>query len=296
MSRLQSMTGFARSSREHEAGSIAWELKSVNGRSLEVRFRLPPGFERIEQAARKKVQKRFARGNVQASLTFAPNGSLRQPVVNEPFLNEIAALAQRMHEEFGAAPARADGLLALRGVLDYADPVADENVRASLDAEILAAFDEGIDGLGMSRHREGAALEAVLLEQLSTIEKLTERAGSDPSRRPENIRARLGEQVSRLLETQAGFDQDRLHAEAAILAGKADIQEELDRLRAHIAAARALIAEGGPIGRKLDFLGQEFNRESNTLCSKSNASTVTAIGLELKAVVDQFREQVQNLE
>ena len=296
MSRLQSMTGFARASRDHDAGGIAWELKSVNGRSLETRFRLPPGFERIEQGARQRLQKRFSRGNVQASLNFTQNGALRRPVVDEEFLKEVAELAGRLHEQFGAAPATADGLLGLRGVLDYADPVADEEVRASLDEAILSTFDEALVSLENARRDEGAALERILLDQVARTETLTDQVENDSSRSPEAIRQRLSEQVARLMDATTGFDEARLHAEAAILAGKADIREEIDRLRAHIASARALIASGGPIGRKLDFLGQEFNRESNTLCSKSNATTVTAIGLELKAVVDQFREQVQNLE
>ncbi|WP_295811686.1 YicC/YloC family endoribonuclease [uncultured Nitratireductor sp.] len=296
MSRLQSMTGFARAARDHDAGGVAWEIKSVNGRGLETRFRLPPGFERIEQAARQRLQKRFARGNVQAALTFAQNGALRRPVVDEAFLKEVAALAGRLQEQFDTAPATADGLLGLRGVIDYADPVADEDVRISLDEAIFAAFEEALGGLEDARREEGTALEIILLDQISRIEALTDQAETDRSRTPEAIGERLREQVARLSDATAGFDEDRLHAEAAILATKADIREEIDRLHAHTAAARALIASGGPVGRKLDFIGQEFNRESNTLCSKSNAATVTAIGLELKAVVDQFREQVQNLE
>lgn len=296
MSRLQSMTGFARAARDHEAGGIVWEIKSVNGRSLEARFRLPPGFERVEPMARQRLQKCFARGNVQASLTFTQSDALRRPVVDEDFLKEVAALAGRLQEQFGTAPATADGLLALRGVLDSADPVADEDLRASLDEAILAALDDALRGLEEARCAEGGALEAILLDQVSRIETLTDQVEADRSRSPEAIRERLREQVARLMDATTGFDADRLHAEAAILAAKADIREEIDRLRTHIAAARALIASGGPIGRKLDFMGQEFNRESNTLCSKSNAATVTAIGLELKAVVDQFREQVQNLE
>ncbi|XHB98815.1 YicC/YloC family endoribonuclease [Nitratireductor sp. ac15] len=296
MSRLQSMTGFARAARDHDAGGIAWEVKSVNGRSLEARFRLPAGFERIEQTARQRLQKRFSRGNVQASLTFTQSAALRRPVVDEDFLKEIAALAGRIQHEFGTGPATADGLLGLRGVLDFADPVADEDMRASLDEAILAAFDDALQGLEEARREEGGALQSILLDQVARIETLTDQVEANSSRSPEAIRERLREQVSRLIDAATGFDSDRLHAEAAILATKADIREEIDRLRTHIASARALIDAGGPIGRKLDFLGQEFNRESNTLCSKSNAATVTAIGLELKAVVDQFREQVQNLE
>lgn len=293
---LQSMTGFGRAAAEHRGAAIAWELKSVNGKGLEVRLRLPPGFERLEQAVRQAIQKRFARGNVQAGLSLSRLGLQSQPVVNEEFLRDLAGLAQRLQEQFGAAPATADGLLSLRGVLEPSEAVEDEATRNDLDAAILAALDVAMDSLEVGRRREGEALGAVLLGQLEAIGVLTERAAADPSREPAAIRARLAEQVRLLLETGAPLDETRLHMEAAFLATKADIREEIDRLRTHVASGRALIESGGSIGRKLDFLSQEFNRESNTLCSKSNAAAVTAIGLELKAVVDQFREQVQNLE
>ena len=248
---LQSMTGFARASGETAAASVAWEIKSVNGKALDLRFRLPPGFERIEPLARQAIQKRFVRGNVQAGLTVTrAAGSGAQPIVNERFLRDLAGLAKRLEEQFSVAPASADGLLALRGVLEVPEAVETDEARAE----------------------------------------------ADPSRQPATIRARLAEQVALLTEAVSGLDEARLHAEAAFLATKADIREEIDRLRTHVASGRALLASGGAIGRKLDFLAQEFNRESNTLCSKSNAGAVTAIGLELKAVVDQFREQVQNLE
>lgn len=296
MSELQSMTGFARASRELEAASVAWEIKSVNGRSLEARFRLPQGFERIEQGARQRLQKRFARGNLQISLTVNQTSAERRPVVDEAFLKDIAGLAARLTEQFGATPASADGLLALRGVLDFPEPGESEAVREALDAAIFDAFEDALTALEEARRTEGAALGALLLEQVARIETLTARAEADPARTPDMIRARLKEQVSRLMEATSGLDEARLHMEAAFLATKADIREELDRLTTHVASARALVAAGGAVGRKLDFLGQEFNREANTLCSKSNAASVTAIGLDLKAVVDQFREQVQNLE
>ncbi len=296
MSELQSMTGFARASRELEAASVAWEIKSVNGRSLEARFRLPQGFERIEQGARQRLQKRFARGNLQISLTVNQTGAERRPVVDEAFLKDLAGLAARLTEQFGVAPASADGLLALRGVLDFPEPGESDEAREALDAAIFDAFEEALTALEDARRTEGAALGTLLLEHVARIEALTARAEADPSRTPDMIRARLKEQVSRLMEATSGLDEARLHMEAAVLATKADIREELDRLTTHVASARALVAAGGAVGRKLDFLGQEFNREANTLCSKSNAASVTAIGLDLKAVVDQFREQVQNLE
>ncbi len=295
--KLQSMTGFARAAGEKDATAIAWELKSVNGKSAEIRLRLPPGTERLEPAIRQILQKRFSRGNFQASLTLGRIGaSPGKLVVNDAFLKEIAGLAKLLEEEFNLAPTRADGLLALRGVMDFQDAVETEDQRVALDAAVLDILEHAIGDLESARCDEGEALKFVLLGQIDTIEALTAKAEADPSREASAIRARLVEQVALLMDASAGLDESRLHMEAAFLATKADIREEIDRLKTHIASGRALLAAGGPIGRKLDFLAQEFNRESNTLCSKSNAATITAIGLELKAVVDQFREQVQNLE
>jgi len=293
---LQSMTGFGRAAAEQDGAAIAWEIKSVNGKTLEARLRLPPGFERLEQPVRQAIQKRFSRGNVQAALTLTRAEPAARPVVNEAFLAELAGLARRLQDEFGAAPATADGLISLRGVLETPDGEESEEARAALDNAILAALDSALDALEAARCEEGAALGGLLAGHLATIEALTLRAEADPSREPAAIRARLAEQVALLLDASQPLDEARLHMEAAFLATRADIREEIDRLKTHVASGRALLAAGGPAGRKLDFLSQEFNRESNTLCSKSNAATVTAIGLELKAVVDQFREQVQNLE
>lgn len=294
---LQSMTGFARAVADHDGTSIAWEVKSVNGKSVELRLRLPPGFERLEPALRQAVQKRFSRGNFQATLTIGRAAGLHpQPIVNEAFLKDIAGLAQRLQDQFGFAPASADGLLSLRGVLDVPEAIESEEARTALDAALLGAFEKALAGLEAARRAEGAALKVLLLGHIDVVDALTLRAEADPSRDPLVIRQKLAEQVRLLMDTSANLDESRLHMEAAFLATKADIREEIDRLKTHVASGRALLASGGAVGRKLDFLAQEFNRESNTLCSKSNAAAVTAIGLELKAVVDQFREQVQNLE
>jgi len=294
---LQSMTGFARATGEYTGTAIAWEVKSVNGKSVEVRLRLPQGFERLEPAVRQTIQKRFSRGNFQATLTIGrAAGTQAQPVVNEAFLKDVAGLAKRLQEQFGVAPATADGLLSLRGVLDIPETAETEDERAALDVAIMAALDEALGGLEKARQGEGEALRSLLSGHIDAIESLTLRAEADPSREPAAIRERIAEQVRLLMDASANLDASRLHMEAAFLATKADIREEIDRLKTHVASGRALLKGGGAIGRKLDFLAQEFNRESNTLCSKSNAAAVTAIGLELKAVVDQFREQVQNLE
>ncbi|MEO9340522.1 YicC/YloC family endoribonuclease [Mesorhizobium sp. SB112] len=294
---LQSMTGFARASSESEGTSVAWEVKSVNGKSVEVRLRFPPGFERLEQNVRQTIQKRFSRGNFQATLTVnRTGGSQTQPVINEVFLKDIAGLAKRLEEQFGVAPASADGLLALRGVLEVPETAETEESRAQLDAVVIATLDQALSALEKARGDEGEALKSLLSGHIDTVEALTLRAEADPSREPGVIRARISEQVALLMDASTNLDEARLHMEAAFLATKADIREELDRLKTHVASARSLLGGQGPVGRKLDFLAQEFNRESNTLCSKSNAASVTAIGLELKVVVDQFREQVQNLE
>lgn len=293
--KLQSMTGFARATGEYQGAVISWELRSVNGKGLEIRQRLPAGYERLEQAARQAIQRRFARGNIQATLAISTGGRLVQPVVNEAFLLDLTDLAKRLEQQYGCTPASADGLLALKGVLEVPESVFDEEQRVALDAELLRVLENALVSLEQSRGSEGSALGSLLSGHIDMIESLVHRAEVDPSREPAVIRARLAEQVKLLMEATP-LDEARLHQEAAFLATKADIREEIDRLTTHIASARALLAQGGAIGRKLDFLAQEFNRESNTLCSKSNAGSVTAIGLELKAVVDQFREQVQNLE
>ncbi len=291
------MTGFARAAASHEGTSLSWEVKSVNGKGLDVRSRLPAGFERLETEVRQAVQRRFSRGNFQAVLAVArAPGALAPPVVNEAFLKDVAGLAKRLEEQFGAARASADGLLALRGVLEPSDFIESEEFRADLDAVALQALESALGGLESARQAEGGALKELLLVHLEAIETLTLRAAADPSRESQAIRDRLAEQVRLLLDASANLDETRLYMEAAFLAAKADISEEIDRLKTHVVAGRTLLGTGGAVGRKLDFLAQEFNRESNTLCSKSNAATVTAIGLELKSVVDRFREQVQNLE
>lgn len=294
---LQSMTGFARASVASELGELAWELRSVNGKGLEVRLRLPPGHDRLEPQARQAVARRFARGNIQASLTLnRGRGSAAQPVVNEELLRDLAGLAQRLHEQFGAAPARADGMLALRGVLEAPEAEPGEAFRADVESQALAVLDDALASLAAARVGEGEGLRTALLNHVTAMEALAARIEADPSRDPQFVRDRLAAQVRQLLDAGIGLDESRLAAEAALLAAKADVREELDRLKMHAEAVRALLAEGGPVGRRLDFLAQELNRESNTLCAKSNAAGVTAAGLELKAVVDQFREQVQNLE
>lgn len=291
------MTGFTRASGEAQNSRFTWELRSVNGKGLDLRLRLPPGLERLEPAVRQILARHIARGSVQVTLSVTRTGANSvQPIVNEALLRELAELAQRLHQQFGVAPASADGLLGLRGVLETPEIVETEEERGAADKVALDALQDAAAALAASRKEEGWAVSLVLSRLLDTMEGLVQRVEADPSREPAAIRERLANQLNVLLEGGAALDPDRLLAEAALLATKADIREELDRLAIHIAAARRHLQEGGAIGRRLDFLGQEFNREANTLCSKSGSAAVSAAGLELKAVVDQFREQVQNLE
>jgi uncharacterized protein (TIGR00255 family) len=290
------MTGFARADGSNDACRWTWELRSVNGKALDIRLRLPPGFEHVEGPAREKLGGALARGNVQASLTTQDQPRAARIRINEAVLAEVVAAMRRLGETIPLQPPTVDGLLAIRGVVETAEIVETDEERLALAAAILADLDGALAALVTARQTEGKAIGAVLGARLDEIGKLVAAAEASPARTPEAIRARLAEQVAALLDASQRLDEDRLHQEAALLATRADIREELDRLTAHIAAARGLLGETGPVGRRLDFLAQEFNREVNTLCAKANDRSLTAIGLDLKAVVDQFREQIQNVE
>lgn len=290
---IESMTGFARSEIRCAGGArFVCEIRSVNGKSLDMRLRLPSGMERLEPQVRQLIQAGLIRGNLQLSLSLEESGSSGSLRVNQQLVEDILGLAASLHASHGLAKPTVGELLSVRGVLETTATVESEE----MDLAALDAVKSAVVALKGFRSNEGRVLKSLLLDQLISIEALTERASSDASRSPEKIKERLTAQVQLLLNSAQGFDEQRLAMEAAILAAKADIREEIDRLGAHIGAARQLLDSDGPVGRKLDFLAQEFNREANTLCSKSNAASVTSIGLELKSVVDQFREQVQNLE
>ncbi|MCP8882580.1 YicC family protein [Devosia sp. XJ19-1] len=288
------MTGFARAERQAGSLRVRIELKSVNGRGLDMRLRLAPGLDAVEIPLRQMLSKALSRGSVNLVATLDRSGASGSVRVNETTLAAVLAALDDLGRRFEAAPPRLDGILALPGVLEVDDRAGgiDEDERSAL---ILDCAAEAIERLKVARLQEGALIAPVLFDQLDTIAVLVGRAETHPSRGREVIQARLREQLAALGD-DTGLPPDRLAQEALLLATKADIREELDRLRAHIAAARKLIAEGGPAGRRLDFLAQEFNREANTLCSKANAVDLTAIGLDLKAVIDQLREQVQNIE
>lgn len=293
---LQSMTGFSRSEGESGRYRWVWELRSVNGKGLDLRFRLPPGMEALEIDCRAAASQIFTRGNIQIGLTLSALDERVEAVINEEALSALLALKSRLGDAIDPAPLTLSALLGMRGIIDFREPSEVPEAVEVRASALLQSFREAVDALRRMREREGAALGDVLLGHIGKIESLALMVEEDPSRQPAEIANRLASQVEALLSATQALDRDRLHAEAALIATKADLREEIDRLKAHVTAARELIQQGGPIGRKLDFLAQEFNRESNTICSKSNAASVTAHGLELKVVIDQFREQVQNLE
>ncbi|MEM5473386.1 YicC/YloC family endoribonuclease [Hoeflea sp. AS60] len=293
---IQSMTGFSRHEGEVDGFRFVWELRSVNGKNLDVRLRLPQGFEALEQPIRKAVAAALSRGNLQVSLSVSAASAAVEAVVNEAALDAVIELVNRLEDRIDARKPALDGILNIKGVLEFRDPQLSAEARETRSKAVLAGFMSALGELKSMRLSEGAALAKVLGLQVRRIGELTLAVEADPSRSPEAIRLRLAEQVASLMDTGASLDRDRLHMEAALLATKADLREEIDRLKAHVDAAQALISGEAAAGRRLDFLAQEFNRETNTICSKSNAAPVTAIGLDLKVLIDQFREQVQNLE
>ncbi len=293
---LKSMTGFARTEGAHADTSWYWEARSVNGRNLDLRLRLPPGFEWLEIKTRGLCQEKLARGNCTITLGIKREGAVAEIRLNEAALAQAHAVAARAHELTGLKPARLDSLLALKGVVETVDAEENEAAREALGHALLAGLAGALDRLVAAREAEGARLTRVIEAQVGSIAALTERAANAAARAPAAIAARLAEQVAKLSEAGSGLDPERLHQEAVLLAAKADIQEELDRLRAHVAAANELLAGRDPAGRKFEFLAQEFNREANTICSKAADIEISRIGLELKAVIDQLREQVQNIE
>ncbi len=291
---LSSMTGFARSEGASGDTRWTWEVKSVNGRGLEPRFRLPPSLDFLEQDLRKALQERFSRGSFNAYLSLkgaAVEGGL---VVNRAALASAIALIEEIRAALPCDPPRAEGILGIRGVVDLQTSLDDEDARGALAAAIVAAFRHVADALAASRRREGEALHRLIADLVDEIERLAGSARMAAVGATAGTRDRFAAQLADLLS--GSFSEERLAQEAAALAVKSDVREELDRLSAHIDAARALLAAGGPVGRQLDFLTQELNREANTLCSKAQDMALKRIGLDLKTAVDRMREQVQNVE
>jgi uncharacterized protein (TIGR00255 family) len=290
------MTGFAEAHGAQGSLRWRWEVKSVNGRGLDLRLRTPPGFDGIEPAARMLASERFRRGNIQASLNIEPQEGSRGLRIDPEALASAVRIAREFADQTGLAPARIDGLLALKGVLVQDDLAASEPAeRAARDAALVDSLAKAFDALHRARRTEGGKLGHVLGGFIDEIERLTDQAASLAAAQPAALRERLAQQMNELLENTA-LSEERLAQEVALLATRGDVREELDRLRAHIHDARDLLKSGEAVGRKLDFLSQEFNREANTLCSKSADIALTRVGLALKHAIDQFREQAQNVE
>lgn len=291
---LSGMTGFGRA--EGSAGDWSWavEARSVNGRNLEIRFRGPPGFDGLDRIAREGAQSRFARGQLNIGVQAKRSDSGAEVRINEEVLARYLALGAPLVAAGKAGPPSLDGLLALRGVIEAAEADDDPQAQATLEAAVALAIGAALEALATSRREEGLALTAVLIGLVDKIERLVGEAQGLADGQPLAIKERFERRMTEL--AGEAVSADKIVTEAAAMAVKADVREELDRLRAHVDAARSHIAADGPQGRRLDFLTQEFMREANTLCSKSALGALTTVGLELKATIEQFREQVQNVE
>ena len=290
------MTGFGRSSGALAGVQWTWEIRSVNGRGLELRLKLAPGHELLEPQVRDLAQKRLVRGNVNITLAVRRDASPGTLRLNEPLLKQAIAAVERAEEFYKGPAVPISAILAIRGVLDVAETDEDDVGAAARNAAIMIDAGIAIDALNVARADEGRRLGVILFDNIEKITAIVDALDKLPQRKPEAIRSRLDEQIARLFQSTSRFDETRLHQEAMLLATKFDIEEELGRLRSHTTAASALLKEGQAVGRKYDFLSQEFNREANTICSKSNDVEITRLGLELKALIDQMREQVQNIE
>ena len=294
---IASMTGFAREAGATAGWNWAWEFKSVNGRNLDIRVRVPPGFDAAGEEARKQAAAVVARGAVQIGLSVqGGDGRRALPKINADALLALIASLGKLPQGLAVAPASLDGLMQVRGVVE-AEEQQDAASDAALQADLVAAAGRAARALALHRTEEGLALREVLSDQLRRMSILVSDIENHPARSLEAIRARLAGQVAALMASEAAaLDPSRLHQEAALLATRADVREELDRLKAHVEASEGLLRQGGAIGRKLDFIAQEFGREASTLCAKAAHVDLSRIGLDLRALVDQFREQSQNVE
>jgi uncharacterized protein (TIGR00255 family) len=290
------MTGFARTSGAVGDFLWTWELKTVNGRSLDVRCRVPQGFEAMDGIVRQTATEHLKRGNLSANLTVDEVASRGRLTVNRAALDQVLALVGEMQGKLDARAPSLDGLLGLKGVLEVETPPVDAEIMNQRQQAIEGGLRQAMAELGAMRRVEGARLAGMVLGHLDEVERLRVAAVATAGAQPINIRQRLEEQLKQLMPEGVPVDPERLVQELALIAGRADVREEIDRLAAHVEAARDLIGKGGAVGRKLDFLCQEFNREANTLCSKAADLALTNLGIELKAAIEQLREQIQNIE
>ncbi len=293
---IESMTGFARKEGAFETFSWRWELRSVNNRGLDIRVRLPSGMESFEVKVRDLVGKRFKRGSFNISLNLTKAQGVTNYRLNEALLERVLAIAAEVQARTGGAPPLVDGLLRLRGVLEPEEAEGDDESRTACEVAMAESLAEALESVAKARAEEGARLNVILTGFIDEIEILVSAARNLAAAQPEAIRARIADQLAELAGDQVSLPDERVAQEVAVIVAKADIREEIDRIDAHVAQARELVGQGGAVGRRLDFLSQEFNREANTLCSKAQDLELTRTGLEMKAVIEQFREQVQNIE
>ena len=290
------MTGFARAGGHMDDVTWQWEVKSVNARGLDIRIRLAPGLEALEVPVRAALGERFSRGSFNINLSVSRQAPVTRFTLNQGLLDQLLDVVRDVQGRLKGATVQIDGLLRVRGILEAVEELESDAQKAKREAAMSASFTEALAAVAASRQAEGERLAAVLQGQVAQIAQLAKRAATVGAAQPAAIRDRLKSQMADLLAGSSTLSEERLAQEAAILAGKADVREEIDRLNAHVAQAGDLLVAGGAVGRRLDFLSQEFNREANTLCSKAGDIELTRVGLELKAVIEQFREQVQNVE
>ena len=294
---LNSMTGFARESGESGGWTWSWELKSVNAKGLDVRLRVPMGFDGLEPAARTAISGAFSRGNITAGMSLGRASAGTSYRINESHLTSLIDMSLELAGKYpGLGLPTAGELLGLRGVIDADDEGVGDDERELLEVAMLKTLKSACAQLAAARAEEGARLQENLDGFLSTLGTLLKQASACAESQTEAIRTRLHEQIKLLVSDVSALDPARLEQEAALVMTKADIREELDRLAAHLASAQEMLAGGGAIGRRLDFLCQELNREANTICSKAHQTELTRVGLDMKAAIEQFREQVQNIE
>ena len=289
------MTGFSRASGRDARCEWVWELKCVNGRGLDVRCRLPAGLDALETAARAAAA-RFSRGNLTMTLRTTPVEAGASVRIDRQLLERLLDVAREYGDAPGVLPPRLDGLLSVRGVVEPAEEAATGEERSARAGAMIETLETALDELRAARLAEGGRLKEVLRGHVAEIEELSGKVAGYVAALPESLSARLGERLSGILDARPGLPEDRLAQELAALLVKSDVKEEADRLAAHAEAVAELLAEGGAVGRRLDFLAQELNREANTLCAKAADVSLARAGLDLKAVIDRFREQVQNLE
>lgn len=292
---LSSMTGYARVDASGDGRSWSWELRSVNAKGLDVRVRLPSGLEALDVDVKPLLAQYVSRGSISVTLTLVADAATLPPSVNDGLLAHYADWALRLHERFALPLPSGAELLALPGVLmTTAAPALEDDTLAR--RRLLPALDQAAAALARARQEEGARLAAILARMIDALNEATSRARTIAADQPQRLASRLSDKLADLLADERRVDPERVAQEVALLAAKADVREELDRLESHCEAARTLLAEAGPIGRAFDFLAQEFNREANTLCAKATIPELTAVGLEIKTLIDQLREQVQNIE